>query len=262
MLRARLAVTAIGLPLLAGLMATPEAVFGAAVAAVLAAAAFELMRAAAPQSGYAPAFAAGTAVALLVAFARTVDAFQPWTLLPVLAVALAVQLPASRRPRYPAGAWWLTTVLYVGVLGAHWPLLRILDDGQAWVVVALAATFATDSGAYAVGRLLGRHRMAPRLSPGKTWEGAGGGLVAGAAAAVAAVVLLDLDPEFAAVPVIALGLPVAAMAGDLLESAIKRSIGVGDMSNLLPGHGGLLDRLDSLLLTGPLLYWTVQWLAT
>ena len=102
--------------------------------------------------------------------------------------------------------------------------------------------------------------MAPAISPAKTWEGAAGGLLAGAAAAAVAVVLLDLAPGLAAGSAIALGLPVAGEVGDLLESAIKRRIHVKDMSALLPGHGGLLDRLDSLLLTGPTLYWMLQWL--
>ena len=74
--------------------------------------------------------------------------------------------------------------------------------------------------------------------------------------------VLGLDPGAALIVAAALGLPVAAIAGDLLESAIKRRIGVKDMSQLLPGHGGLLDRMDSLLLTGPLLYWLVRWLPT
>ena len=138
-------------------------------------------------------------------------------------------------------------------------LLRGLPDGGRWVAVAFAVTFATDSGAYAVGRLIGRHRLAPLISPSKTWEGFAGGLVAGAAGAVAATALLDLDLGAGALVAIALALPLVAVAGDLLESAIKRRAEVKDMSALLPGHGGLLDRMDSLLLTGPLLYWLVQW---
>ena len=137
-------------------------------------------------------------------------------------------------------------------------LLRGDADGRAWILVLLAVTFATDTGAYAVGRLLGSHRMAPRISPGKTWEGAAGGFAAGAAAAVAVPLALDIEPSAAGLAVIAATLPVAAQAGDLIESALKRRIGVKDSSALLPGHGGLLDRMDSLLLAGPSLYWMVQ----
>src|SRR5690606_17104160 len=123
----------------------------------------------------------------------------------------------------------------------------------------------------------GRHRMAPSISPGKTWGGAVGGLVLGAVASAVATYFLGLgtaepfgavdspsEPTLRLLPIaaIALALPVAAMAGDLLESALTRRVEVKDMSNLLPGHGGLLDRLDSLLLTAPTLYWLVRWLTT
>lgn len=253
---------AVGLPLLAALLAAPEAVFSAAVTALLAGAAFELLRAAAPEAGPAAALSAAAVAALIVASARAVDAFAPWTLLPVTALAaLLILRRAADRP-LPAGAWWVLAVLYPGALGAHWVLLRDVASGAQWVAAALVITFATDTGAYAAGRLLGRHRMAPALSPGKTWEGAAGGMLAGAGAGLAAPALLGLSPGATAVAAIALAVPVAAQAGDLLESALKRRMGVKDMSNVVPGHGGLLDRLDSLLLAGPLLYWLLRWLAT
>ena len=149
--------------------------------------------------------------------------------------------------------------MYVGVLGTHWVLLRDIDDGRSWVFVLLGVTFATDTGAYAVGRLLGSHLMAPGISPGKTWEGFAGGYVAGIAAAVGIPLALDLDPTPVLLALLAATLPVAAVVGDLAESALKRRIGVKDTSTLLPGHGGLLDRMDSLLFAGPCLYWILQW---
>ena len=162
-------------------------------------------------------------------------------------------------PKRLVEAWWIGAVAYVGVLGAHWVLLRGEPDGRSWIIALLAVTFATDTAAYAVGRLIGRHRMAPRISPGKTWEGAAGGYVAGVAAAVIAPLALGIEPSVAGLITIALTLPAAAEVGDLLESALKRRIGVKDTSRLLPGHGGLLDRMDSLLVAGPLLYWLLQW---
>ncbi len=251
---------AAGLPLVAALLGAPEVAFSVAVTALLALAAFEFTRAAAPDAEYAPALAAAVAVALLAATARGVDAFRLWTLLPVLALALAWGLRTSRAP--PPAAWWALAVLYVGVLGPHWLLLRAVEDGRSWLAVGLATTFATDTGAYAAGRLAGRHLLAPKLSPGKTWEGGAGGLVAGAAAALASLAVLDIEGGASTAAVVAASLPAAAIGGDLLESALKRRAGVKDMSRLLPGHGGLLDRMDSLLLTGPLLYWLVQWLVT
>lgn len=133
--------------------------------------------------------------------------------------------------------------------------LRLDDAGLQWTALAFLVTFATDTGAYAVGRAVGRRKLAPSISPGKTWEGAVGGLVGAAAAAAALVVLLD-GIESRLLPAVALGLGigVVAQAGDLLESKVKRLADAKDSGRLIPGHGGLLDRLDSLLPVFPLVY--------
>src|SRR5205085_1718779 len=107
-------------------------------------------------------------------------------------------------------------------------------------------------------RLLGRHKLAPRISPGKTVEGAAGGLVAGAVAAWALNRLLGLDQADAGMLLLGAGAAVAGQFGDLAESLLKRTAGVKDMSNLLPGHGGVLDRLDSLLFVAPLVYYAAR----
>ncbi|MEE8337731.1 MAG: phosphatidate cytidylyltransferase [Dehalococcoidia bacterium] len=262
MLKQRVAVAAVGLPLLAALVAGPEQLFSAAVTLVLAAAAYELVRATAPQSGHAAALAAAALVALIAVAARSVESFRLWVLVPPLVAAVVLVVVRPRAPGRPAAGWWVLAVLYGGALGGPWLLLRSAVDGAQWVVVALAATFAADTGAYAAGRLFGRHLLAPAISPGKSWEGGAGGVVAGATGAVAAVMLTGLDVDAGTAAVIAVGLPLAAIGGDLLESAIKRRAELKDMSALLPGHGGLLDRLDSLLATGPLLYWLVRWFVT
>lgn len=262
MLRARVAIAAVGLPALALLVAAPERVFGLTITILLAAAAYELLRVALNDADWRTWVTGAAATAVLAAAIRSLDELLVWPLLLTASLALFAVLRPGPELRRPGGAWWLLAVLYVGVLGGHWLLLRNEPDGRDWIVVAFAITFATDTGAYAVGRLFGTHRMAPRLSPGKTWEGATGGLVAGLATAIALPPLLDLSPEASGVALIGVTLPVAAMAGDLLESGIKRRLGVKDMSTLLPGHGGLLDRFDSLLLTGPLLYWILQWIPT
>ena len=207
---------------------------------------------------------------------QAAGSFPLWTLLPLPAIALYGLLRPGPGPRRLREAWWLGAVVYIGVLGAHWLLLRGESGagfgsditalsisgvpGQRWLVVLLGVTFATDTGAYAVGRLIGRHPLAPRISPGKTREGAIGGFLAGAGAAVVLPIALGLDAAAVLIAAIAVTLPIAAQAGDLLESALKRRIGVKDSSGLLPGHGGLLDRMDSQLLAAPLLYWTLQWL--
>jgi phosphatidate cytidylyltransferase len=260
MLAQRLAVAAVGLPLLALLVAAPERIFGIGIAVVLGVAAYEFTRAAVPEAPQTSALAAGALAALLATSFRTIEDIPVWSL-PAMVVVTVLLLGLLLWPgpgSAPAGAWWLGAILYVGVLGAHWLLLRNDDDGRRWVLVALAATFAADTGAYTVGRLWGRHRLWRRVSPNKTWEGAAGALVIGGAVAAALPYALDIEPEWWRTLAIAAGLPVAAIAGDFLESALKRRIEVKDMSTLLPGHGGLLDRLDSLLVTGPLLYWLLR----
>jgi phosphatidate cytidylyltransferase len=260
-LKQRLAVAAIGLPLLGLLLLAPEPAFGAVIALVIAVGAFEVARAALPEAPLSAHASAAVGAALLVAAARTFEWFHAGTLIPAVGVALYVVLRPGARPETLQPVWWLVAVAYPGVLGAHFVLLRGLTEGQTWLLVLLAATFATDTGAYAVGRLIGRHKMAPAISPGKTWEGAAGGLLGGALAVAAATRLLDTPPDVMTVATIAVALPVLGEAGDLIESAVKRRLGVKDMSRLLPGHGGIMDRLDSLLATGPALYWLVRWLA-
>ncbi|MCS7295400.1 MAG: phosphatidate cytidylyltransferase [Chloroflexota bacterium] len=145
-------------------------------------------------------------------------------------------------------------ILYVGVLGSTVVLVREADHGRAWVILGFLATFTTDTGAYAVGRLLGRHKLAPRISPKKTWEGAIGGYIGGFVAVLVLNGWLDTGVNWQTALHLAVPFPLAAITGDLFESWMKRRMGVKDASRLLPGHGGFLDRLDSLILTFPLLY--------
>jgi phosphatidate cytidylyltransferase len=174
----------------------------------------------------------------------------------VFAAALAVAgysrliRSAPRRP-YRVFAW---TLVYCGALMASLVAVRVAADGRAWFFLGLLSTFAVDTGAYAVGKAFGRHRMAPAISPGKTWEGAVGGFAAGAGAVFALNALFDTGVSVAVIAPAAIGLPIVAMAGDLFESAMKRRMGVKDASGLLPGHGGFLDRLDSILFVFPALF--------
>jgi phosphatidate cytidylyltransferase len=159
---------------------------------------------------------------------------------------------------YRVFSWCLA---YVGFLLAAGVLLRDLDQGRPLVFLAILGTFATDTGAYAVGRLVGRRPLAPTISPKKTVEGAVGGFLFGAVVVALLATLQDLETvSTGVVVVLALGLPLAAQIGDLVESWMKRMMGVKDSSSLLPGHGGILDRMDSIVLTLPFTYVVVNWL--
>ena len=119
--------------------------------------------------------------------------------------------------------------------------------GLWWLLLAILIVYAADTSAYTVGRLIGRHPMAPNVSPGKTWEGAAGGLVGAVVAATALAMLTSLPLTVWQAAVIGVILGILSPAGDLLESKAKRWAGVKDSGRFFPGHGGMLDRLDSLL---------------
>jgi phosphatidate cytidylyltransferase len=169
-----------------------------------------------------------------------------------------------------AVAGWAATVaapLYVGMpLGLAYQL-RLFEDGlgpvatlagleltrgHVWIALALALTFSCDSAAYLVGRFLGRRPLLPRISPKKTVEGTAAGVVGAAAATLLLAPLLDLGIGWALLIGLAGG--AAAILGDLAESLLKRAAGVKDSGRLFPGHGGLLDRLDSLLFVFVVVY--------
>ncbi len=164
------------------------------------------------------------------------------------AVPLAWAMRCGPRPG-GLQLWAFSAVgaLYVGWPLAHVELLRHLPEGQAWVVLAIACTWATDTGAYLCGSLFGRTKLAPSISPGKTIEGGLGGLTLTAFVAVVTAPLVGLDLRAGMAAVLGLGLSVVGQVGDLAESYIKRVAGAKDSGRLLPGHGGLLDRIDGLL---------------
>ena len=164
-------------------------------------------------------------------------------------------------------AYLILGPIYIGYLLSHALMLReiaapgisgaVTDIGIDWLLFALLATFAVDTGAYLVGRAIGRHPMAPSISPNKTWEGSLGGFVSAVVAAGALGLVLDLEIEVWQQLVIGAVVGVVAQWGDLLESKLKRIADVKDAGSIIPGHGGLLDRLDSLLFTLPAVYYLI-----
>lgn len=151
--------------------------------------------------------------------------------------------------------WGVAVGLYVGVLAAHFVLLREAPDGRDWLFFSVLVVWITDTGAYAVGRAIGRHKLAPIVSPGKTIEGAIGSFVTGFIAVFALSEAFGLNAGLLDQIVLGLFLPPIILVGDLAESALKRSLDVKDSGFLVPGHGGILDRLDSLLFAIPAVYY-------
>jgi phosphatidate cytidylyltransferase len=158
-------------------------------------------------------------------------------------------------------------VFYVAWLGSHVILLRQLgegvvgtDYGGLFVIFAFALAWGTDTGAYFVGNAIGKKKLLPRVSPGKSVEGAVGGFVV--AIGVAIVIKLTILPILSVADALLLGLmsPAMAILGDLVESLMKRDVRIKDTSRALPGHGGMLDRFDSVLFVAPLVYYYLRFL--
>ncbi|MGH2447559.1 MAG: phosphatidate cytidylyltransferase [Chloroflexota bacterium] len=181
---------------------------------------------------------------------------QAWWTGILIAILVFSSLTELRRPQ--PGTWYLSVipVLYVGVTLGHLIALREARDGAWWVLVILVITWAYDSGAYLVGSTVGKHGFMRHVSASKTVEGLGGGLVLAAIAGLLAHPTIGLAWWQGA----SLGLfgGIATQAGDLLESMIKRQAGVKDAGSILPGHGGMLDRVDGLLLSGVLAYYAAM----
>lgn len=146
-------------------------------------------------------------------------------------------------------AWLVAGPLYVGGLLSSLGRLHTLEHGGAWVTLAMWCAWASDTGAYFAGRYFGKHKLYPRVSPSKTIEGSIGGLLASLSGGIAAH--YGFLPSLPLVDAIVLSLVAGALGqmGDLVESLVKRSTGVKDSGSILPGHGGLLDRVDALMFT-------------
>lgn len=150
-------------------------------------------------------------------------------------------------------------LLYVPLLITPLALLKRLPHGAEWIIFAFCVTWFADTGAYAAGRSLGKHKLYPKISPGKTIEGAIGGVLA--AVGAAALAKYWYLPELTWTHGLLIAIPgsLLGMVGDLVESMIKRGYGVKDSGKAIPGHGGLLDRIDALLFVVPYVYLYVNY---
>ena len=268
MLAQRLITAALGIPLIAGVILLGGPVYDITVAIILAVAAFEFCAIVSTPDGRSRPFwqptvwqlVAVAGIVLVVARAGRVDD-GVGVACGIIALWLVSTMIRNRPLSYQRFAWVgaLVAIAYIGVLGAHFVPLRDLDGDGKWVFLAILGTWATDTFAYGVGRLIGRRKIAPRISPGKTLEGTAAGLAGGLVSVIVIAEVLDLPMSIGEAALLGAMLPAAAVVGDLVESHIKRGAGVKDTSELVPGHGGFLDRLDSLLFTVPLVYYFAIW---
>jgi phosphatidate cytidylyltransferase len=257
-LKTRLITAFFLIPLILGSVYYGGLVFFALIAALLLIAGYELFEMA-RHAGHPPMPWLGLAlIALILLDAYTQSDFARAILAGALVVSLTVGVV---RPREGWLAGWAITVagaLYVGWLGAYFLFVRALPNGLMWTTLALVTAWATDTGAYIAGTCFGRHKFFPRISPKKTWEGAIGGMIAALLAMFALGWLLSLPIVHSAILGLIIG--IAATFCDLAESLLKRQTGVKDSSNLVPGHGGMLDRIDSLLFTAVVVYYYLVWI--
>ncbi len=258
----RLASAAVGIPVV--LLLILAGVPGVSVLAISAAlvAGFEIARMARWQHRLNPrpiviagALAAGGTAA-------AIDAQE--AALPLFALGLAAGLTGLLRSAATRGPFRKLSIvlglaaLYYGAALAHAAPLAAEADGRRWLLLAILGTFAVDTGAYFTGRAIGRHRLAPKISPKKTWEGVFGGAAAGIGAVIALGALLDLPIAVVEAAILGAALTVSGVLGDLFESWLKRLADVKDSGSIIPGHGGILDRIDSLAPNLAVVYWAAQ----
>lgn len=264
MLRTRVLTAAVLIPVAIGLIYLGGLPFLALIGLMLSLAEIEFCRLIA-QGGFHPTLAFGLGLVWLL----LLDAQIPelGLFLPGLSLTLLTSLAWQMRHRQgsPVADWALTTTggLYLGVCGASMIRLRGLYDGRWWLLTVACTVICADSAAYFVGRAWGRHKMTPSLSPGKTWEGYISGLVVGGLMPVLLILLWRAAAgiETSIVHGLILGLLIGILSplGDLAVSMIKRQVGAKDSGTIIPGHGGALDRLDSLLWAGVISYYYISW---
>mgnify|MGYP001817616776 CR=1 FL=1 len=270
MLKQRVLVAAVLLPI--GLVAIylGGVAFTAVVALLLGLAGWEYAQLF-HSGGYRPASALVVAGVLLIVTGRWWDGFEsaPWIITLLVLASMTVHLVTYERGRDQAGSDFAVTLsgmLYIGWLGAYLVSVRSLPEGIWWVLLVLPAIWLADAGAYFIGRAFGRHKLSPRLSPKKTWEGYIGGIVVALiGTALLAVLWGRLSGPGSAIMwldggILGLVLAVVAPLGDLGESMIKRQFGIKDSGKILPGHGGAFDRIDSWLWAAAIGYYLIIWL--
>jgi phosphatidate cytidylyltransferase len=242
--------------------------FSALITLILGLAAWEYARIF-KTGGFYPADLLMIGGAVLLALGRAWNGFESadWLLSLLILASMTYHLIAYERGRDQAAsdfAITLSGIFYLGWVGAYLISLRNLPNGMWWVLIVLPAVWLADSGAYFIGSAIGKRKLSPRLSPKKTWEGYLGGILVGTLGAVLLVLIWNsIEPGLMSplqAGLIGLVLSVTTTLGDLGASMVKRQFKVKDSSNLIPGHGGVFDRIDSWIWAGVIGFYIIQWL--
>lgn len=167
---------------------------------------------------------------------------------------LVITVITKNKTTFDHISFLLLTVVYIGMGFYYFVETRDADNGLTYILYSLFAIWATDSGAYFIGRAMGKRKLWPEISPNKTVEGAIGGVVCAIIVGILFSLFSNLDASIVQLIVVSAVVAIFGQIGDLVESAYKRQYGVKDSGNILPGHGGILDRFDSLLFVWPLLH--------
>jgi phosphatidate cytidylyltransferase len=264
MLVERTLVAIVILPLAVLVIAAGGWVFALAVALILSVAAWEFWRMV-RNGGFQPSaiiVIGGVALMALLRFQFSFTGSQFGASLMIL-LTMAVCIRGYELSRNQSASDFAITVagiFYLGWVGSYLISLRSLPNGEWWTLTALPAVWIADGGAFFIGRAFGRHQLSPRVSPKKTWEGYLGGIVVGTVGTTLLAAAWHLNvPAITAEKGALIGLVVSVLGpvGDLGESMLKRQFGLKDTSNLLPGHGGFMDRIDSTLWAAVIGYYLI-----
>jgi phosphatidate cytidylyltransferase len=262
----RLGTAAVGIPILLYLMFIgPEWAYQGVVLLCIARAAHELMRMTMQGERVLYLWGVASTLGLATTLILAHDVAALTSVILVVAASGTIVSLSQPQPLQAAGvrlAWLIAGPLYVGGLLSSLGRLHLANHGGQWVLLAMWIAWASDTGAYFAGRFFGKHKLAPRVSPSKTIEGAIGGVLGSLTGALAAHFWF-----LPSLPLLhAIGLTVIAnvlgQCGDLVESLVKRSTGVKDSGSILPGHGGMLDRVDALMFTSTACLLYTLWIAS
>jgi phosphatidate cytidylyltransferase len=262
----RFGTAAIGIPILLYLMFWgPEWAYQVVVLCCIARAGHELMRMTMQGAPLLYTWGVASTVGVATTLILGSDVSTLVTMVLVVAGAGTIVSLARPEPLDAAGvrlAWLIAGPFYVGGLLSSLGRLHLAEHGGEWVLLAMWIAWASDTGAYFAGRFFGKHKLAPRVSPSKTVEGAVGGVLGSLTGALAAH--FWFMPSLPLVDAIALTIVanVLGQCGDLVESLVKRSTGVKDSGSILPGHGGMLDRVDALMFTSTACLVYTMWISS